>query len=244
MPTEQERPGMYARTPKAPSRLQHGPADDQVANLRQAHQMSWDNNVTNSRISTESLRLRSVARQGLPDEKKRRLNLQTFEDTPVTGGPPESLLSHHVSPPACLLSAEPQVPYPRHIVANTLHTPSRHLTEVDIAPTVQHRSTPSCADSAIEDFTDSSKFEHSEDGDQEGTEICPTTATTSAFQWLSLNLPTGPSLHEMVIEGYGYESNFENPHQKKTPECHRRDGGLSDLDSAWIGQRYTLGLEM
>jgi hypothetical protein len=176
MPTEQERPGMYARTPKAPSRLQHSPADDQVASLRQAHQMSWDNNVTNSRISTESLRLRSVARQGLPNGKKRRLNLQTFEDTPVTGGPPESLLSH--LPHACYqrnckchTRAIP-APYPRHMVANTLHTPSRHLTEVDIAPTVQHRSTPSRADSAIEDFTDSSKFEHSEDGNN----ICIPTA--------------------------------------------------------------------
>jgi hypothetical protein len=118
MPTEQERPGMYARTPKAPSRLQHSPADDQVASLRQAHQMSWDNNVTNSRISTESLRLRSVARQGLPNGEKRRLNLQTFEDTPVTGGPPESLLSH--LPHACYqrnckchTRAIP-APYPRH----------------------------------------------------------------------------------------------------------------------------------
>jgi hypothetical protein len=232
MPTEQERPGMYARTPKAPSRLQHGPADDQVANLRQAYQMSWDNNVTNSRISTESLRLRSVARQGLPDGKKRRLNLQAFEDTPVTGGLPESLLSHHVSPPARLLLAEPQVPYPRHMVFNTLHMPSRHLTEVDIAPTVQHRSTPSPADSAIEDFIDSSKFEQSEDDDQEGTETCPTTATTSAFEQLSLTLPTGPSLHEMVIEGYGYEYNFGNPQQK------RRQNAIAGMEDYLIWTQH------
>jgi hypothetical protein len=223
---------MYARTPKAPSRLQHGPADDQVANLRQAHQMSWDNNITNSRISTESLRLRSVAWQGLPDGIKRRLKLQAFEDTPVTGGLPESLLSHHVSPPARLLPTEPQVPYPRHMVFNTLHMPSRHLTKVDVAPTVQHRSTPSRADSAFDDLTDSAKFEHSGDGDQEGTEICPTTATTSAFEQLSLTLPTGPSLHEMVIEGYGYESNFENPHQK------RRQNAIAGMEDYLIWTQH------
>jgi hypothetical protein len=99
MPTEQERPGMYARSSKTPSRPQLILVTGKIVISRQAHEMGWDENHIDPRPTTETSQSRSVAQQGAPYRQERRVNLHATEDVPVTRVRPDPIRSQPISLP-------------------------------------------------------------------------------------------------------------------------------------------------
>jgi hypothetical protein len=130
-PTEQERPGMYARSSKAPSRPQLILVTGKIVISRQAHEMGWDENHIDPRPTTETSHSRSVAQQGAPYRQERRVNLHATEDVPVTRVRPDPIRSQPISLPTRLQSAELQLPHPRSMIGSTLQRPSNRFTGSD-----------------------------------------------------------------------------------------------------------------
>jgi hypothetical protein len=169
MPTEQERPGMYARSSKAPSKTQLVPVTGKIVNSRRTYEVGWDENLIEPRPSTETSRSRSVAQQGVSCRQERRVDLHATEDVPSTRGLPEPIWSLPMTSPTRFSPAELQLPHPRSMTGTTLQRPSNHSMGSNTATQAQHISARSRTDSFVEDYTDPSKLSHPGASDQEAT---------------------------------------------------------------------------
>jgi hypothetical protein len=196
MPTEQERPGMYAPSYKTTSKHQHGPANDKIGSPRQVHQVRRIANANKTRPATESSRSRSAAQQGHISRQEQRVNLQATEDSPVTTALPDlpAIPSYPLPPSSHFPPTELQSLHQRSTVSTTLQSPSRNVIRPGVATTTKRCISPRAV-LPIEDYTDLEKLTHRGKFDQEMTAKVPTVVQQSAFQPLSLHLPPGPSLH-------------------------------------------------